>query len=135
VWSDISYEDERANYDPVKPRPVDVVKPDTALLRFYKKLTSLRKENPELIHGDLKFKIADDDKMVLAYTRRYNQREILVVFNRSDRKQQVNLEMPDYKKISILIDTEGIYGRSVEPGILGIVMEPFSALVIKGSLE
>jgi len=135
LWSDILYEDEKANYDPSKPRPVDVVKPDTALLRFYKKLTSLRKENPELIHGDLKFKIADDNKMVLAYTRRYSQREIIVVFNISDRKQQVNLEIPDYKNFSILIDTEGKYGRNVEPGTPGIVMEPLSALVIKGSLE
>jgi len=135
LWSDILYEDEKANYDPSKPRPVDVVKPDTALLRFYKKLTSLRKENPELIHGDLKFKIADDNKKVLAYTRRYSQREIIVVFNISDRKQQVNLEIPDYKNFSILIDTEGKYGRNVEPGTPGIVMEPLSALVIKGSLE
>ena len=43
VWSDISYEDEKANYNPSKPRPVDVVKPDTALLSFYKEAYSIKK--------------------------------------------------------------------------------------------
>jgi cyclomaltodextrinase len=134
LWSDISYEDEVANFDPSRPRPVDVVKQDTALLSFYKKLTAMRRANPELIYGDLKFTIVDDDKMVLAYTRKYKNAEILTVFNRSDKRQQVNLEMSDYKTFTILLDSDGTYGRNIEPGTLGIVLEPLSAVVIKGGL-
>jgi len=130
VWSDISYEDEKANYDPAKPRPVDVVKPDTALLRFYKRLTSLRKDNPVLIYGDLNFIIADDKKMVLAYSRKYNNDEIVVLFNRSNEKQLVSFPdnvMMGYKLIFnagqvSIIDTEN--GNQFE-------MEPLSALILK----
>ncbi|MCX6334322.1 MAG: glycoside hydrolase family 13 protein [Bacteroidia bacterium] len=135
VWSDISYEDEKANFDPLKPRPTDVVKPDTTLLRFYKKLSKIRKENPELVYGDLKFTIVDDEKMVLAYTRSYDNKEILVVFNRSDKPQHVDLKITELKAFTILLDSDGVYGRNLEPGTIGIVMEPISALVIRGSLE
>ncbi len=130
VWNDISSEDEKANYDPSKPRPVDVVKPDTALLSFYKKLTTLRRENPVLIYGDLNFIIADDEKMVLAYSRKYNNDEIVVLFNRSDKKQFVSFPdnvMMSYKMIFStgqvsLADTGN--GNEFE-------MEPLSALILK----
>jgi glycosidase len=107
-----------------------VVKPDTALLRFYKRLTSLRKDNPVLIYGDLNFIIADDKKMVLAYSRKYNNDEIVVLFNRSNEKQLVSFPdnvMMGYKLIFnagqvSIIDTEN--GNQFE-------MEPLSALILK----
>jgi len=130
VWDDIVYEDEKANYDPVKTRPVDVVKPDTALFSFYTKLTALRRENRVLVHGSLQYVIVDDDKMVLAYSRVLENDEIIVLFNRSAEKQFVKL--PDnvkmgYEMIFIagevfLIDTEN--GNEFE-------MEPLSAVVLK----
>ena len=130
VWNDISYENEKANYDPSIPRPVDEVKPDTALLRFYKSLTALRRNNPVLAYGDLKFLMADDSKMVLAYSREKDNDEIIVLFNRSDTKQFTVL--PDkvkmgYKPIFTagkvsLIDTEN--GNEFEMG-------PLSAVVLK----
>lgn len=130
VWNDIDFKDETANYDPLKPRPVDIVKPDTTLFRFYKKLTALRQENPVLIYGDLNFIIAEDQKMVLGYSRAKDNNEIIVLFNRSDAKQSVSL--PDkvkmgYKIIFMVghvsfIDTEN--GNEFE-------MEPLSAVVLK----
>lgn len=130
VWSDIDYEDETANYDPSKPRPVDMVKPDTALLRFYKKLTALRKDNPVLINGDLNFIITDDQKMVLGYSRANDNDEIIVLFNRSVGRQFISL--PDKVKMGYrtifmvgqvsLIDTEN--GNEYE-------MEPLSAVVLR----
>lgn len=129
VWSDISYEEEKANYDPSKPRPVDEVKPDTALLSIYKKVTALRRENPVLVYGDLNFLIANDEKMILGYSRTKDNDEIIVLFNRSGEKQFVSL--PDKVKMGYktifsvgqisLIDTEN--GNEFE-------MEPLSALVL-----
>lgn len=130
VWSDISYEDERANYDPSRPRPVDKVSPDTALFSYYKKIIRLRKENPVLVTGGLDFIIADDDKMILAYSRADENDEIIVLFNRSDKKEFVSL--PDKVKMGYemifsfgqvsLVDTEN--GNEFE-------MEPLSALVLR----
>jgi len=129
VWSDISYEDEKANYDPSKPRNVDEVKPDTTLMSFYNKITALRRENPVLVYGDLNFIIADDEKMVLGYSRTKDNDEIIVLFNRSGEKEFVSLPEKvkmKYKMIfSVgqisLIDTEN--GNEFE-------MEPLSAVVL-----
>jgi len=82
IWDDLVYEDERADYDPAKTRPRDVVKPDTALRSFYKGLCKMRKENPVLVYGDLSFIVADDKKMTLAYKRRMGSHEIIAIFNR-----------------------------------------------------
>ena len=49
----------------------------------------MRKENPVLIYGDLKFTIADDQKMVLGYTRTSDDDEIVIIFNRSGQVQTV----------------------------------------------
>ncbi len=84
IWEDLTYEDEHAIFDPTRERPADVVKADTGLLRFYKRLCKMRKDNKVLIYGDLSFTIADDRKMILAYDRTMGNDEIAVIFNRSD---------------------------------------------------
>ena len=83
-----------------------------------------------LVYGDLNFIIADDEKMVLAYSRKNNNDEIVVLFNRSGEKQFVSL--PDKVKMGYkmifnvgqvsLVDTEN--GNEFE-------MEPLSAVVLK----
>ena len=89
VWSDITYEDEKADYDPTKIRPVDKVEPDTALLAIYKSLTRMRRDNPVLTYGDLNFTVADDHKMILAYTRTLGKEEIVALFNRSGKEESL----------------------------------------------
>ena len=130
VWDDIKYEDERANFNPEKSRPVDVVSPDTALLSFYKKLILMRKENPVLVYGDLNFTIIDDQKMVLAYSRKMDNKEITVVFNRSDKIQNIiltGLKSMDYENI---LSTGGNLIKDNDSGT-EVTLEPLSAVVLK----
>jgi glycosidase len=54
----------------------------------------MRKDNPVLAQGDLEFILADDEKLVLAYSRRSAENEIVVIFNRSDEKQFVTFQDP-----------------------------------------
>jgi glycosidase len=54
----------------------------------------MRKDNPVLAQGDLEFILADDKKLVLAYSRRSAENEIVVIFNRSDEKQFVTFQDP-----------------------------------------
>jgi glycosidase len=54
----------------------------------------MRKVNPVLAQGDLEFILADDEKLVLAYSRRSAENEIVVIFNRSDEKQFVTFQDP-----------------------------------------
>jgi glycosidase len=54
----------------------------------------MRKDNPVLAQGDLEFILADDKKLVLAYSRKSAENEIVVIFNRSDEKQFVTFQDP-----------------------------------------
>jgi cyclomaltodextrinase len=129
VWDDIKYEDERANFDPQKSRPVDVVKPDTALLSFNKKLVLMRKENPVLVYGDLNFTIVDDKNMVLAYSRKMDKKEITVVFNRSGKIQTVQLPDSKGREYLRIFSTGGTVINRTASGT-EIKLEPISAIVI-----
>ena len=130
IWDDLTYEDERANYNLTKSRQVDVVKADTELFRFYSKLCKMRKDNPVLIYGDLYFSLADDQKMILAYSRLDTINEIIAVFNRSGNRQTVKIPakyMGDY--IDILSSVNNPY-KSVN-GAIEITLQPLTALVLR----
>ena len=130
VWDDIKYEDERAAYDPSKSRPVDVVRPDNELLAFYKKLIRIRKDNPVLSDGDLEFIAADDQKMILAYTRKKGEDEIIAVFNRSDKEQTMTIPVITSKRFTDLLSESQ---ESYKPSIKGLELkiEPMTAMLLK----
>jgi len=130
VWADIKYEDEKANFNPHKTRPVDRVFPDTALLRFYKLLTKLRRENETLATGDLKFLLADDASMVLAYSRNSGSDEIVCVFNRSDRNQKVTVPGVGAKEYAEIFPGNGKLYTSGPSGV-ELTLGPLQALVLK----
>jgi len=130
VWDDIKYEDERAAYDPAKSRPVDQVRPDTALRSFYNKLCKMRKENPVLIYGNLTFSLADDQNMLLAYSRRTGNDEIVVVFNRSVKRQSIKVPVNSNGEYLTLL-TEGPETYQSNSGRVEINLEPLTAVVLK----
>lgn len=129
VWSDLKYEDEKANYIPGKPRPVDKVYPDTSLLSFYKSLIRMRKNYPVLSTGDLKSLLANDEKMVLCYSRTDEKNEIISVFNRSLKEQTVTVPVTgtDYKEI---FPSEGDTFKKGADG-MKVRLGPLSAVVLK----
>ncbi len=130
VWDDISYEEEKAAFDPSWSRPVDIVRQDTSLLSFYKALCRMRNGNRVLSEGDLKFIAADDEKMVLAYSRCMGEEEIIAVFNRSVFPQTVTLSSKsDSQYRSIFPSDNGLYKGG--PGFIEITLDPLCALVLR----
>lgn len=91
-WNDITYQTERANFLEDVERPADEIVINTDLLNFYKALADLRTSNPVLVDGDLDFTLADDQAMTLAYKRSHEDDEVLVVFNRSESDQAIELQ-------------------------------------------
>jgi glycosidase len=130
VWDDLKYEDERANFDPGKTRPVNVVKPDKDLFAFYQELIKMRRENHVLSTGDLKFLLADDEKMVLAYSRSNSESEVITVFNRSGIAQTITLEVKEPAKYKEIFRPEGNSIKTINSG-LEITLQPISAIVLK----
>jgi cyclomaltodextrinase len=130
LWDNIKYEDERTAYDPEKSRPVDVVRPDTALRSFYKKLCRIRKENPVLVHGDLNFSIADDKKMILAYSRTNGKDDIEVIFNRSDSARVIMVTVNIDGEFKDLLSSGNISYESSDKKI-EIRLAPLSGMILK----
>jgi cyclomaltodextrinase len=129
VWDDISYEPEKKAFDPSKTRPVDIVRRDTALWSFYKRLCVMRRNNPALIYGDLKFTIADDSRMILAYRRSLGNHEIDVVFNRSDSVRLVKLPVMFNGDFDDLLTPGHEVFRS--NGRLEISLKPLTGVVLR----
>ncbi len=127
VWQDIKYEDE-TTHPFNKPRPVNKVKQDTNLLNFYKKLIQVRKNNPALVYGNIVFSLADDENKTLAYSRIYENTEIVAAFNKSDKTQI----------LKIPVQKNGIYKNALnenetfeaKEGILTIHLNPDKAIIL-----
>ena len=130
VWDDLTYEDERANFDPSGSRPVDMVRPDTVLLSFYKRLCKMRKDNPVLIYGDLSFLLSDDKKMLLAYSRKLDNNEIIAIFNRSEKPQTVKLPVKNNGNYEDILSISSVLVKC-KNNYLEITLEPLSARVMR----
>jgi cyclomaltodextrinase len=130
IWDDIIYEDERTAFNPSANRPSDIVKQDTSLLMFYRKLCKMRNENPVLTDGDLSFPVADDEKMLLAYSRKRGNEEIVVVFNRSDNPQTVKVTVKSSGDFEDILSPGNIPFKSID-NIIDINLEPLTAIVLK----
>lgn len=130
IWDDIVYEDEKTAFDPLKSRSVDAVIPDKELFSFYQKLIKMRKENPVLIYGDLQFPLADDIKMVLAYSRSRGNEKIICVFNRSDKAQSVDVPVTNPGNF-MDINSQECTTYKTSDAVLKISLEPLTAKVLK----
>jgi glycosidase len=130
IWDDIVYKDERAAFDPKKSHPVDIVRPDTSLKRFYMKLCKMRKENPVLVYGDLSFSVADDQNMTLAYNRTMRNDEIVVVFNRSDKTQIIKVPVKTNGEYANVLSesNKSIFSNQNK---IELNLEPLTAVVLK----
>jgi cyclomaltodextrinase len=130
VWDDIVYEDERAAFDPAKTRPTDIVCKDTGLFMFYRKLCRMRIDNPELIYGEVSFLLADDQKMLLAYQRKLEKEEIIVVFNRSNILQLIKVPVIKNGEYSDILSGNSNLIVSSEKNI-EIKLDPLTAIILK----
>lgn len=90
IWEDYSFENESAH--PLgEKRPIDEVKFDKDLFKFYQKMISMRNEQEVLKKGEIDFILVDDVNKVLAYSRYNNENEVIAVFNTSSEEKVVEL--------------------------------------------
>lgn len=130
IWGDIAYEDETTAFDPSKSRKADHVRQDTSLLNLYKKLCKMRKDNPVLVSGDLRFPVADDSSMVLAYSRKLGNEYVIAVFNRSDSSRVIEIPLEsDGSFTDIIPGSAGSLCSSNK--MLEIRLEPLTTVVLR----
>ncbi len=66
------------------------------LLKFYKKIISIRDNSPALRLGDLKFLYSNDKKRSFAFSRTYKNKEVIAVFNLGNKEDL--FDVPVYGK-------------------------------------
>jgi cyclomaltodextrinase len=91
LWKELTYEPETFNPDQTKHDP-DEVRFNADLFAWYQKFIGLRAKYPSLRLGDFTTLQVDDANKVYAFSRKYGKEEVIVVFNRGDRKATVPVQ-------------------------------------------
>ena len=104
IWGDISHRPQVFMPDSKRAEPI-AVKPNSELLNYYKALIALRKQRRELVGGKLKFVLANDNDMTLAYHRKLEGRETIIAFNLSGQVREVRLGADSRLKTKALVES------------------------------
>lgn len=112
VWDDLQYADEIYLPDGrTRPHP-DKVAFDHDLHAHYRKLIHLRNQHVALQIGDFCTLLADDKAKVYAFSRNYEQQQIVVALNNSEVRQRVAIPVSQVAAYKDLLDDESIYRLS-----------------------
>lgn len=71
-------------------------KSEDSIFAYYRKLSDMRKVNPAIVDGDLRFYL-EDHPTVIMYTRKCARQTLLVIANYSEEKSRFNLPEKLYK--------------------------------------
>lgn len=98
---------------------------EDSVFNYYKKLISLRKQNPIIVYGTYELLLPDSEELYV-YTRTLDEQNILVICNCSEK--EINFELPEEfrdEKRTIWI---GNYGR--EKAETEMILKPYECMVI-----
>ncbi|MCK5906860.1 MAG: alpha-glucosidase C-terminal domain-containing protein, partial [Flavobacteriales bacterium] len=127
IWDDYKYETETANYkgDSITRNKVSI---NSELHSLYKKLISIRKNNIELIYGDVNYIKTDDENRIFAYSRNYKSDTSYIVFNLSNTPKRIIIEVDEMGNYQDLVSGNEFSSTST---ILSITMGSKSAMILK----
>jgi hypothetical protein len=115
--------------------------PDTDMLGHYTALAALRRDNPALTEGDLRFLLADDASGVAAYGRKTDAQAAIILVNRSDSSVAAEIPVAGYLPDGLAFQAEysiggGSFDSAVAGGVLSAELGPKSAhLLISESAD
>ncbi len=129
-WPDMEYDDE-LNHPYSRPRPRDTVAFDHDLHAWYQKLGDLKAAHPAMRTGSVNIIKTADIEGVLVYSRHADDNMAVVVINRSETEQTVELSLHD------LNTTQESFFENIEEeefiaddGILKLTVPPVSGLIL-----
>ncbi len=128
VWEDLVYEAENIHPLLGNTAKSDAVEVDMELRTFYNNVIHLRLNRKELRSGDISFLIADDNAMLVAYSRKLNDQETICVFNLSFQEQMVELPVRTSKAYKNVFQSEMIFSGHADK--LKISVPARAALVL-----
>ena len=126
VWPNMTFADEATHPLPGHTRPRDPVTFDRDLYAWYRKLIHLRNEQPVFQLGGYRTVLTDDEKDVFAFSRSLGSAQALVVLNRSEQPQTVDLPAQRRRYRNVL-DGEKVKARN---GVVRVKLEPVSGAIL-----
>jgi glycosidase len=95
LWNDISYKNEIFNADGSQRTNLDKVVVNNDLRDFYKKIISIRNNNPALQLGDYKTLLVDDKNKTYSFERNYDDKKIIIAINNSEHSRNILLSVDE----------------------------------------
>ena len=133
VWQDLVYEPE-GSHPFNKPRPKDEVIFNQDLFDWYKKMISLRNENPVLSLGDLNFFLIDNENEILGYQRALDDDKIIIILNNKNESAEYELKLNksllDVENFEDLIDGSDYTNSN---GIINLSLHPYQIMILRKS--
>lgn len=130
VWSDLEYEDE--TYETVAPHMsrADKVAFQQSMFDHYQKLAGIRRQNAALRRGTVETVMADDQRDLYGFARKFDDNEIVVIFNNSHEAHTVNIDIawPDGAVAMELLQGAE---HAVQQGEVTLTIANKSAVILK----
>jgi glycosidase len=136
VWENLKYDDEEITAESGFKKGFGKysVEQNKNVLHFYKKLTQLRKDNPALQKGSIKFLYSNDDKKSFVYERKEKDNWLVIAFNLGETPDSISLYSNE-RKIKFEEHLTGERGTFTSNDNLGLnfqfTISPKAALVYK----
>jgi cyclomaltodextrinase / maltogenic alpha-amylase / neopullulanase len=134
VWPDLVYDAEAIGPDGRREENPAPVAFDETLHGYYRAAIAMRRDNPVLSHGDIRWVVADDSDNTLAFLRTKESDQMLVVFCRHDEPRTVRIPAPEgwtRGGDAVFVSDGSTVPLRVEGGTLEIDMPALSAAVFK----
>jgi glycosidase len=128
VWPNLKYQTETS--DPLgRKRKPDSVSFNNDLFNWYRKLIKIRKQNKELMEGDLKFFLIDNDQKILGYSRTLNDSTIYILLNNSRKSKSLHTKFiyGSNGTLRDLISGNKILAKSIN----NIKLSPYQMMILK----
>lgn len=130
VWMEFKYETE-TTHPFGKKRPADTVEFDKSLFNWYKKMITIRKTNDELSLGNIKFKVINEKKGLLAYKRTYKNKTSIIIVNNNSKTNQLKLVKNSFFSFNPFVK-DLVTGKKIQTAKgINIEMQPYGILILK----
>ena len=131
IWRDVTHRPQVFTPDGKRHEPIPV-KADDAMFTLHKQLIALRKKRPDWARGSLKYILADDDAMTLAYQREQGKHRSVVVFNFSNEPKTIRLKTGRINGAAVLATSyrDAVKNVKTKESALRIELAPVSGAAV-----
>ncbi len=111
LWNDMEYDNEKYLHDQTLKPQFDKVEFNKGLYGHYKKLIKIRNSLSALRTGDFKTLLKDDKRDIYIFSRRENNRIVIVALNNSVKSAEIILENKNGDKFNDALNGEDFKSR------------------------